>query len=56
MLAKLTTNDVVVTRGGTIGKVVAVTDDVLVLEVHDPARIEVPRAYVEGKWSAPAAA
>jgi preprotein translocase subunit YajC len=52
MLAKLTTDDVVVTRGGTVGKVTAVTGDMLVLEVQDPTRIQVPRSYVEGKWAA----
>jgi preprotein translocase subunit YajC len=56
MLAGLTTDDVVVTRGGMIGKVADVTSHVLVLEVQDHVRIQVPRAYVEGKWTAPVAA
>jgi preprotein translocase subunit YajC len=56
MLAQLTTDDVVVTRGGTVGKVVSATPDTLVLEIQDPSRIQVPRAYVEGKWAAPTAA
>lgn len=53
MLSRLTTDDVVVTRGGTVGRIVASTPDTLVLEIQDPTRIQVPRAYVEGKWTAP---
>jgi len=55
MLARLATDDVVVTRGGMIGKIAALTGDVVVLEVQDQVRIQVPRAYVEGKWVAAAA-
>jgi preprotein translocase subunit YajC len=56
MLAKLGVDDLVITRGGVIGRVRAVRGDVLDLEVHDQVRLQVPRAYVEGKWTAPAPA
>ena len=53
MLAQLGADDVVITRGGVIGRIAEVAGDVLVLEVQDRVRLQVPRAYVEGKWTAP---
>jgi len=50
MLGKLGTGDEVITRGGVIGKITGVNDDVLVLEIQEKVRIRVPRAYVEGRW------
>ena len=51
MLAQLGADDVVVTRGGVIGRIAEVAGDVLVLEVQDRVRIPVPRAYVESRWT-----
>jgi preprotein translocase subunit YajC len=50
MLDRLATNDLVITRGGMIGRVVSVAGDVLVLEIQDQVRCAVPRSYVDGKW------
>lgn len=51
MLAKLGTGDVVVTRGGVIGRIASVTDDLLVLALKDGSEVYVPRSYVEGKYT-----
>lgn len=50
MLAQLGADDVVVTRGGVIGRIAEVAGEVLVLEVQG-VRIPVPRAYVEARWT-----
>lgn len=50
LLDKLGAGDLVVTRGGMIGRITGVADDVLVLEIQDQVRCAVPGAYVEGKW------
>jgi preprotein translocase subunit YajC len=51
MLGKLGEDDLVITRGGVIGRVTGVLGDVLVLEIQDHVRVRVPRAYVDGKWT-----
>lgn len=51
MLAKLGTGDVVVTRGGVIGRIASVIDDLLVLELKDGGQMYAPRSYVEGRWT-----
>ena len=62
MLSKLGTDDLVITRGGVIGRIARASDQLLVLEMLDHTQVCVPRAYVEGKWTgalpelAPAAA
>ena len=51
MLKKLDKGDVVLTRGGLIGKITGISDDgVLVIELQEKVRVRIPRAYVEGKW------
>ncbi len=49
MLDALKTGDKVITRGGMIGKVSGVKDNILVLEVQEKVRISVLKSYVEGK-------
>ncbi len=51
MLNKLGKGDEVITRGGLIGKITGVADDVIVLELQEKVRVRVPRAYVDGKWT-----
>ena len=50
LLDKLAGGDLVITRGGMIGRITDVADDVLILEIQDQVRCAVPRAYVEGTW------
>jgi len=42
--------DSVITRGGVIGKVSGVADNVLVLELQEKVRVRVLRSYVDGKY------
>jgi preprotein translocase subunit YajC len=49
MLGALKKGDQVVTRGGVIGKVSGVQDNILVLEVQEKVRIRVLKSYVENK-------
>ena len=49
MLDNLKKGDQVITRGGVIGKVSGVQDNILVLEVQEKVRIRVLKSYVEGK-------
>jgi preprotein translocase subunit YajC len=59
MLQRLGKGDMVITRGGLIGTITGVKDNgVLVIELQEKVRVQVPRSYVEGKWDdkAPAAA
>jgi preprotein translocase subunit YajC len=48
-LEALKKGDQVITRGGVIGKVSAVQDNILILEVQEKVRIRVLKSYVEGK-------
>ena len=50
LLSKLGPGDEVITRGGLIGKITGVKDEILTLELQEKVRVRVPRAYVEGKW------
>jgi preprotein translocase subunit YajC len=55
MLKKLGKGEKVITRGGIIGTITGVQgDDVVVLEIQEKVRVQVPRAYIENKWSATA--
>ena len=49
MLDALKKGDQVITRGGMIGKVSGVQDNILVLEVQEKVRVRVLKSYVEGK-------
>lgn len=55
LLRKLDKGDVVVTRGGIIGKISGVKDDELILEVQEKVRVRVLRSHVDGKYTAKAA-
>jgi preprotein translocase subunit YajC len=51
MLKKLDKGEEVITRGGVIGKITGINDNILVLEIQEKVRIRVPRSYIEGRWS-----
>jgi preprotein translocase subunit YajC len=53
MLANLKKGDTVITGGGLIGKVTAITDSVLTLEVADRVRVKVLRSSVSNVSSQP---
>lgn len=50
MLKKLDKGDSVVTRGGLVGKITGVTDNMLVIELQEKVRVRVLRSHVEGKF------
>ena len=56
MLESLKKGDEVVTRGGLVGRIAGVTDNVVTLEIQEKVRVRVLKSYVEGKHSAPQAA
>jgi preprotein translocase subunit YajC len=50
MLKKLGKGDVILTRGGLIGKISGEAGDVLVVELQEKVRVRIPRSYVEARW------
>ena len=52
MLKQLGRGDMVVTRGGLVGKISGVADDVLTVELQEKVRVRVLRSHVEGKYQA----
>ena len=54
MLSRLKKGDLVVTNGGIIGNIFALTDNELVVEVADRIKVKVLRTQVN-KYAAPAA-
>ncbi len=46
MLTNLTHGDVVMTSGGIHGKIVAMTGDIVTLEVADKVRLKVSRSFI----------
>lgn len=50
MLTKLDKGDMVITRGGLIGKISGVADGVLTIELQEKVRVRVLRTHVEGKY------
>lgn len=50
MLTKLEKGDMVITRGGLIGKVSGVSDQVLTVELQEKVRVRVVRTHIEGKY------
>ena len=51
LLAALTTGDTVITRGGIIGKITGIQDNVVTLELQEKVRVRVLKSYIEGKHS-----
>lgn len=52
MLQKLGKGARVITRGGIIGTITGTQgDDVVVLEIQEKVRVQVPRSYIENTWS-----
>lgn len=52
MINKLGKGEQIITRGGVIGTITGVQGDVVVLEIQEKVRVRVPRAYIDGKWTA----
>ena len=50
MLSALDKGDTVITRGGFIGKITGMSDNVITLELQEKVRVRVLRAYVDGKY------
>ena len=50
MLDALKKGDTVVTRGGMVGKVSGISDQVLTIELQEKVRVRVLRSYVDGKY------
>lgn len=50
MLKALKKGEMVVTRGGLIGKISGVTESVLTLELQEKVRVRVLRSHVDGKY------
>lgn len=55
MLTSLKTGDQVVTRGGALGKVVAVEDKFVTLEIAERVKVKYLKSSVESRESGPAA-
>lgn len=51
MLSKLTKGEMVVTRGGIVGKIYRATEKELTLDLGGNVRVKVPRAYVDGRYT-----
>jgi preprotein translocase subunit YajC len=50
MLKKLDKGDMVLTRGGVIGKITGSTGDILTVELQEKVRVRILRAYVDARW------
>ena len=50
MLNQLGKGDMVVTRGGMVGKITGVTSDLLTIELQEKVRVRVMRGYVDAKY------
>lgn len=50
MLAALGKGEMVVTRGGLIGKISGVKDNELVIELQEKVRVRVLRTHIDGKY------
>lgn len=56
MLNKLDKGDMVVTRGGLVGKIAGITDTVLTVELQEKVRVRVLRSHIDGKYQPSASA
>lgn len=52
----LRTGDMVVTRGGVIGKITGITDQEVTLEISEKVRVKFTRSAIESKYPPPAEA
>ena len=50
VLQSLKKGDMVVTRGGLIGKISGVSDAILTIELQEKVRVRVLRSHVDGKY------
>ena len=50
MLAALGKGEMIVTRGGLIGKISGVKDNELVIELQEKVRVRVLRSHIDGKY------
>jgi preprotein translocase subunit YajC len=50
LLNKLDKGDMIITRGGLIGKVTGVAADVLTVELQEKVRVRVLRSHIDGKY------
>ena len=50
MLAALGKGEMVITRGGLIGKISGVKENELVIELQEKVRVRVLRSHIEGKY------
>lgn len=48
MISNLKKGDTVITRGGVIGKVSGIADNVLVVELQEKVRVRVAKGYIDG--------
>ena len=48
MLSNITHGDMIVTAGGLHGKITAITEQVVTLEVADKVKVKISRAYISG--------
>ena len=50
LLSALKKGDQVVTRGGFIGKISGISDNLVTLELQEKVRVRVLRSYIDGKY------
>ena len=50
LLNRLEKGDMIVTRGGLIGKISGISDTVLTIELQEKVRVRVLRSHVDGKY------
>ena len=50
LLNALQKGDMVITRGGLIGKITGITNSILTIELQEKVRVRVIRSHVEGKY------
>ena len=51
LLQALKKGDMVVTRGGLVGKISGVSDTLLTIELQEKVRVRVLRSHVDGKYN-----
>ena len=50
LLNKLEKGDMIITRGGLVGKISGMTDSILTVELQEKVRVRVLRSHVDGKY------